>query len=435
MAVIIAVAAAVWGAVAAAAAAVAGAITSVVTFLAAVVCEIGFALEVALAAIVGVELAGTLIAIGTVVYQIASVAYSIYSVVAAFSRGDTQAGIAGIVGAVGMVYSIAAGTLGGFIDTVVEGFRSFTEAINLELALKINNIVYLVSDDYRKTMNNVYVQVGKVSAALGNSGEFMQLLLRDAKALIQDTGAIMGRSYDLGELAWVNTLNDYFKVVQSRATAYQNNPGELIWDIDKYFFKPAVDTKAAVFQNLYGIVETVLTTADQTVDEITDVREKVGEVIEGLPEEMTKQITPYVKDVFSRYDGWIESVYTPAAATIEITLSRYSGDILRLGYEVYQLAQYIKNPAEYLERINALSDADKDRLGSIIEQILTGRISSTLEEWTKTYTPSEERLRGIMDLLSRKIKAPSWDVGELEAPSRPAGTEAKPRTSWDVGDY
>jgi len=434
MAFIVPIAATIWSAVAAAAAAVATIIPNIVIVVAEVVMEIGFAVEVALAAILGVDLASTVVSVACTLYSIASVAYSVYGVITAFTSGDTAGAIGGIVGAVGAIYSIAGDNLKGFVDTVYTGFKEFTQAINLELALKISDIVALTSDSYRESMNNVYLQIGKVSNALGNSGEFMQLLLRDAKLIIQDTAAVMGRRYDLGEIVWLQTLEDFLKTFSEQTLKYKDNPGELIQDIDKWVFKPAVDTKAAVFQNLYGIVDTVLATSKNVIAEISDVRDNVHGVMDRLPLEIKKEIDPYIDGVFNKYDTWIQTYFHPTIQTLEITISQYRNDYIKMGQELYLLVNYLKNPADFLARIADLSQEDRFRVQGIIVDLLLKGYNRDVSNWTETTGPQRSYLDGIRRLIDAKIEIPAWDVGEIETPQRPARTQVEPRKTWFVKD-
>lgn len=435
MAVIAAIATAVWTAVATVATAVVNVITAVITpIISAVTKVIGWVTN-AVTTVANFLHITQIVGALKPLWNIVSIGYSVYNVIRNFQQGKITAGITGVVGAIGTIYSLAGGTLKEYIGNLYESFQGFAQAIQLEVVLQIHDIAYLVSEDYRQSMEQVYVQVGKVSKALGFGAEFFTLLLRDAKEVIQDTAALMGRTYDVGEITWLKTMEDFFKVFGSNAKKYEKNPGALIYDIDQYLMKPAQDNKAIVFQNLYGIIESVIASSKQVIETVETVRGDMDTALTDMPANIRKEIDPYITRVFGKYDNWIATIYQPAQMTITLAMKRHGDNVLRLGNEVYELVKYVENPAKYLARLMELSEEERAQAQSIIAELVLGRYEEYGIEWKETVKPQTEWLDRIRGILKSAIPYPAWYVEEVETPQRPADTPVEPRKTWNVGDY
>ncbi|GAH42119.1 unnamed protein product, partial [marine sediment metagenome] len=97
----------------------------------------------------------------------------------------------------------------GWIKVIQAGLDAFLTAIHYDTLHAIHRIAYLTSKDYRETMNKVYNEISKASESLGLGPYYLQLFLQNARGLILAVSTSFGRSYDMAEMEWLATFDEY----------------------------------------------------------------------------------------------------------------------------------------------------------------------------------------------------------------------------------
>jgi len=72
------------------------------------------------------------------------------------------------------------------VNAIKASYNMFLEAIHYDTLLKIHEIAYIVSGDYRVQVNKIYGRIAEVSEALGLGAQFINLALRNARAITLD---------------------------------------------------------------------------------------------------------------------------------------------------------------------------------------------------------------------------------------------------------
>ncbi|GAI32621.1 unnamed protein product, partial [marine sediment metagenome] len=111
---------------------------------------------------------------------------------------------------------IGAYALGEFVASIGICMGSFLDAIHFTTLLQVHQIAYILSGDYREMMSHVYNEIAEVSGALGLGSGYLILLHRNARNVILDVSGMMGRSYDVAEITWLQQYSDYLKKFNER---------------------------------------------------------------------------------------------------------------------------------------------------------------------------------------------------------------------------
>lgn len=434
MGVLGAIAGAIAGAVATAATAVVSAVVSVITWVVGIIGEI---ISV-IGAVIG-EVVGAVVEAATAVYEFLSGAVSAitgtvagdYAVVA----GETisTASMYGYyVGSMAVYYW---GAISAYVSTIYSVASSLYNTLHLSTVMKVHNIAYLVSDDYRSTVNKIYDEIGEVSRVLGYGSEFLGLVIRDARNVVLDVSAIAGRKYDLGEVAWLQELNRYFNKFAATAEKYRANPGQVFWDVDHWLVKPNIDTKASIMQAIYVNLMNVTEALEGTVQFVSKLRDDVSKLIEDLPEFIRKEVEPIIGPIIAGFDEFISDTYKPTMATFNSVMATLNEQQKRATTSVDGLIDRLKRPGDYLSEIDRLPKAERDRQVKKVADIATEPYVQQAREVSESMRPRIYRLAKITAALKREFPPVEWAAGELTTPSRPAKTPVAPRETWFVGDY
>jgi len=228
-----------------------------------------------------------------IVTVVAAVAAAVYAAAAAVwaavagTIGEVYAAIAGWVSlaieAVAETLIVAWEYIGYYVLTIQEGFAAFLEAIYWDYILIVHEIAYLVSEDYREMITAVFREISEVSKALGFAPEVLNLAFRNARALVLSASALMGKSYDLAEITWLNSFNEYMSKFAELAEKYENRPDLLFYDLDLWLIKPAVNVAGDMSRTMLMTMESVIGTLDLTLTKINEFRMDIDKMVADMP--------------------------------------------------------------------------------------------------------------------------------------------------------
>lgn len=325
--------------------------------------------------------------------------------------------------------------IGAYASSLVSTFGGFLEAIHFKTILAIHQIASVVSDDYRAMWVNVYSEMGKISYALGYSADFLNIIIRDSRNVVLDASAMMGQKYDLAEITWMKSFQDYIKVFSDQAKAYTKNPAAVFYDIDKMLTKPAVDNKAAIMQTVYSTIESTIKFTKAVVDQTDKLRIDLGKLISDLPEQIRGEVKPLFDRVTKDFADWVQGTYKPSLKVLDSVISTLGIKQDVAAASARELAARLKKPGDYLREIDKLPRAEReDQEGKITEITLRPWVYEAGVFREITDAAIAERQESI-----RRLEAPTeraaWAIPELEAPERPAATPVEPRKTWFVGDF
>jgi hypothetical protein len=323
----------------------------------------------------------------------------------------------------------------GAITAIHAGFGSFLQAIQFKVLLSVHQIAYLVSGDYRKMMSGVFGQIRDVSAALGLGPDFINIMMRDARNLVLDTSAMMGRGYDIGELTYWASAQSFFKDIGGQMQVYKNNPSLFLFDLDQKIFKPSVDTKSATQSMVYNTLDNMVRVAETTTGDLVRVRRDLTSLVGHLPEDIRKEIAPAIKIVTDGVDDFIKTIYAPAITSVHTYMTNlrvdHDGQALRLS----DLIERARKPSTLLAPMDELEldemHAEEEFIANKIGRSMIRQLDSFEVDAAADRAATQEILDSIPPL--EEIIPEAFMGGEV--PEIGPWPPVVPRDKWDVGDF
>ncbi len=194
---------------------------------------------------------------------------------------------------------------------------TFAEVIHLKTLLKIHSVALLVSGNYRNAMRQFYSDVSRLSHALNLGAHFLPLAIRNARALVLDASTTFGRSYDLAEITWLTDLSAWANKIQKKAAKYENNPGLVFEDLDRWLIAPAMNAKSSAMIALYSSVDATLNTVTQIIDDVITVKDDLQKLVADLPKNVRIWARPLIDDIIKPFSEFIEKDYKPAITALD----------------------------------------------------------------------------------------------------------------------
>jgi len=249
--------------------------------------------------------------------------------------------------------------LAGYVQTVYGYWTAFADFIHLKLLWQINQIAYLVSADYREMMNKVFGQIAQVSEAFGFGALTLNLLFENTRRGVLDISSAMGKSYDLGQIEWLNTYNELLKEFAQNAEYYQKRPADFLQWIADNTDRPGYDAKSATVRTIMSGIDSALSLVKSTAESATKIRNDLMKLIGDLPEVVRRQWEPEVKKAVKQFDDFMKLNYDPMMKQISAAFDNVGKMIDEDRAKAKALNARLSRPGKYLSEINKLPDDEK----------------------------------------------------------------------------
>jgi len=396
----------------------------------------------ATAVAVAVAVVSIVTAIATAIAAAATFVYSVLAgvVIGAIHTTGLITSLTAVqtLSAIGALNTVGLATYAGVVTyaaALVTGIRSFMTAIHFKTLIQVHQIAYLVSEDYRVKVHGVYSQIVDYAQAVGVGGTFMLLALQNSKNVILDVSSMVGRKYDLGEVAWFNELVGYLKTVNDVGKRYQNDPITMLYDMEKILVKPSVDAKATVMQGVFLNLESIVTTIDGTVKEVTHLSGDINKLVNDLPEKIKAQILPHLTPINDKIKNFIYEEYTPRLAMIDKIINTVTVDIRGSKGDIRTILDKILYPGDYLKTVDLFDDWEREQQESKILDVVLRPTVKAVSDITELNDDAESNMDLIVNALRRPPFYEKWYAKEVEIPTyKPLG-QTNDSKSWFVGDY
>lgn len=322
-----------------------------------------------------------------------------------------------------------------YAQSVYSAFNGFLEAIHFKTLVKVHQLGYLISEDYRQQVDKIYGQIREVSAALGYGADFMQLILRDTRNLVFDVSASIGKPYDLSEITWMNTFGDFMRGFGAKANAYKNNPNLLLWDLDQMVTKPGVDGKAYAMQAFIAGVERSVEGVKLLAEDVVRIRNDVVRFAADLPEVLRSQIMPEVNKVVKQLDDFIKLTYDPLMKVIDASFAVVGAELATRKKETAEITGRIRRPGKYLKEVEYLDIEERLEDERAVSEIASRPIMGELSEFELALSWATKKL--VADELARLRVPEAPEILRLEpsGPKLPGPPRPDKTDTPFVGDY
>jgi len=322
-----------------------------------------------------------------------------------------------------------------FIGSLATSLKAFLTAIHFDTLVGIHKIAFLVSDDYRAVVHNIYSELSRVSNALGFGPYFLLLALQNTRNLVLDISTSLGMRYDLAEVNWLSTLQGYLGNFAGAAHRYANNPEAFFFDLSRWVERDALDLKGAFIEGLVKTIENATDSIEQVVNEVTVIRDGLAELIMDLPTSIRNQLEPAIMPYIQRFDTFISEKFDPYKQELDSIITKIQSLQNTQKTKVTTLIDRLKRPGDYLSEINNFEGMDRLSQTRQIADLASEEWSDDADDGETYASELEAELGLIRNALEHVSLTPLEMPQELESPGRPAGSPAEPKETWNVGDY
>ncbi len=325
--------------------------------------------------------------------------------------------------------------VGTWIETGQKVFSRFMDAIHFRAIMAIHRIAYMTSEAYRDVFIDVTTAISRVSTELGLGASFINDALENAKIVVHDLGATLGQSWDMSEITWLKTMNDFLGTIKEKTDIYSKKPAALLWDIYQKIYKPAYDTKASAARVVFDAIDKNIQKIEETFTHLDTLTKSFSKLVKELPAEVRKEIQPTVRPLLEAWQKDIVSGYMKEFRSYEKLLGYSAAAMKKSQNTVYALAQKLAFPGDLLEGVDDLGPLSKARQEQKIAEVANRAYKPYSdvvgEDFIKTQAAISHRLRNPIP----PSKPPAWYLPELEGVISPPGMQPQTRRSWFVGDF
>jgi len=322
-----------------------------------------------------------------------------------------------------------------FVGSLSLSLNALLVAIHFDTLVGVHKIALLVSEDYRLIMSEVYGEIRRVSSALGYGPEFLLLLTQNSKKLIQDVGSTFGREWDMTEVQWLSTFQDYMGKFQGAAYRYRDNPEAVLYDVGRWVEQPAVNTKGAFMAKLIKSVDDTVEKTEEIVGDIVTVRKDINKLVKDLPEDISKQIAEAIDPYVSKFDDFIVEKYDPGLKAFNEVFDTIKAHQAEIRDRAEALANRLKKPADYLLEIDTFTDEDRLDQETKFDDLSSRYYKRQLIVRSEALEPFSAELGKIREAMTRPLEIAFMGVEEVTAPVPIPIGEIDPSKTWFVGEY
>lgn len=325
-------------------------------------------------------------------------------------------------------------TIFGIVESIAGILKSVLNAIHFHELLAIHKAAYSLAPAYRKLVNKVYSEISNVSERLGFTAEFMNLALRNARAVVLSSSSLIWRPYDMAELEWWSRFDTWSSKANERLTEYKGHPEAVFEDIDEWLIRDAESVGAEKQKGALGTIADTAKKLAETVEDVKSVRDNVGKMIAELPESVQKYVRPVTDQILEKFDNFYYDTYTPTieALNIEVEASHQRENVLLERLENLDIT--VKTSTVRIKNWERLPPEERETEEMHQEEISTRPYRRDSVEFEAAVAEEEKRVAELRE--QRKAITPPTPAPTVlkYEPEKPAAKPAK-LYWWTVGDY
>jgi hypothetical protein len=386
-------------------------------------------------AAIGSAIAAVASSVASAIAATASAIAAAISTTVAAIASSVSAAVGSIITEIGSALTYVGSNLGAAANAVFTAAKTFAEAIHLKTIIAVHRIAYFASEDYRQMMNEVFRKIRNASEAMGLGPYFINLALQNARTIVLDVSAMMGRKFDLGNVVWFKTMKGWMEVLEEKAEHYIQEPGALIEDIFDIILKDTINAGASEQQGLFKWVEGAAKVINNTVKDLDTIRKDLMKLINDLPKEIREEIYDEIGGVIHDVNDFFEEDFPRYKDHVYGIIEAINGDQNSLQSRVGGIVDRISKPGDLLEGVDALDSWDRRRQEEKINDVANRQSWRESDELAGEAEHSFQRLARLADALEREFEPPDYHVPEQKKPTQPPGEQSSGPDTWYVGDY
>ena len=320
-------------------------------------------------------------------------------------------------------------------DALILGFQFMLSYINFAAILEIHEILMIVSDDYRALISQLYTAISEASEALFGNTFMLHFMLQGTKALIMTTSSILGFPTDISEFQWFIALDDITVKMNEKAEIYMTEPEQLLYDLEEWSEKAAINNAAAWQLGRTGIMEGVIKVVHGTALELNTLGKDYNAFKVGLPGEREGVIHKYLDPVMIKLGDFHFSDYERNRLDTGFMIKDNRNELDNNRKTMQGIKWDTERPSRSFGKIEGLPDDDRILEEEIIENYASRELSRDNEKLVERHNEriQQEDKEKVTEELH--LPPPSWQtVFEKEVITMEM-EKSKRRDSPFVGDY
>ena len=326
-------------------------------------------------------------------------------------------------------------TVAAYVKSTADTFRAILEVIHFKTILQVHSIVQIVSPQYRAMMVKVYDAISKASDALGLGPMFLTLAIQNTRNLVLDVTSMFGQKYDLGQVSWLATLNNYLDHFNTRIEKYRLNPEAVFWDLAELIERPAQDAKGAFQQGIISGLDTALDFASKLGSGL----EKIGVDIETLYDDFPEFIKNVIPDpeplVRNKIIDFVTQTFLPTVDNLKAEIDGWGYLVGEQQQRMGELVEQLRKPGDLIRNIDALPSYEREDQDRILAEFSNRRLGRLVARLTPSIASSVGKLDSNARIpIPPPLTSPILSY-EASSGSVPGVGGTAQRGSWFVGDY
>lgn len=322
-----------------------------------------------------------------------------------------------------------------YLQAVQTGLHAIASATHFYLALKVHRIAWLVSPQYRQLMRTLTHNLVSMGQDLGWGAATMLLLFNDARNIVLTVSGMLGRSYDLSQVIWLQRMKDVLTWVDIYINRDAFSYNLFIDLLDNFIFKPYTNMTQGWFGGLVGSIDSTLkgvTAMAQTVSRLDqDFRQFIGDI----PGDLGVRINRAIRPIWTEIDKFYDVYLWPNIDRLDQAIDVLTANTGQLQDDMVSQLRRLLYPGNYLAEIDNFSGVDRRWQEDLLGDLASRSYSRMSGSWTGYVGPQHDDWQRMIDALAARQHPPRWSVREAEGLRFPAGVAPKPRDTWNVGDY
>jgi len=282
-----------------------------------------------------------------------------------------------------------------FIDDLATKFEKFLKAIHFKTILAVHQVAMLVSPQYRAMMQRIFRSMSELSKAIGMGPAFIDLAVRSTRQLVMDASAAVGKTYDLGQVAWLAELGTITKMIAANAKRYATEPFLLFTDLEEDIERRFGNESGETALGALASIKHLLTAVGSIAGGIEKINADALKLLNDLPTFIKAHIDPRVFDIMNRIDNVINIDINPKIANLHSIIAPFGADIQAAMKEAKDAAARILSPKKIVLALPALPDIEQDEVLAGLNALDNRRMSDMLlkvAQWSRPVSDEFERL-------------------------------------------
>lgn len=379
-------------------------------------------------------IAPVLTATGIVIGAVTAIALFSPAVATALLGGIVEV-VAGLGGIAVKLITATVETTVHLIDEIIDAFAIFIELINLEALMEIHEILWILSDDYRALIGQLFDEISKVSEELLGYGLALHFIFRNTRALSLSVKSAMGIEYDVGQAMWLTEFGEVLTKFNEKAHLYATDPEMLFYDLEEWADQHVANIGATYQQAQYNAVKGALIAIKNTARDTKEIKGRLDDLIFALPGQRENAIRAHTQPILWRIDKFQFEDYPSDQKRSREMILQNREDQRRSRERISSIEWKTETPSRTITPPASMTDEERNAEYEKIEDITSKKYQDDSDRFIDESEKELEERKKEKKIEEVILPPPSWEAIKEKETFVVEMVKSKHRTSPFVGDY